>query len=125
MGWKSEHHSVENRLELTLEGVMDYDSWVEAVLSIMESAKKHNTIKYLVDCSSFLPKFSRGEIFELLNKHFPEWDIPLGSKVSLIEPKDMSTKIKVKFYVYAVNKLGLEAAIFKNRKKAMAWLNKE
>ena len=124
MGWKSEFNNVENIMELTLEGVMDFKTLTEAIFIIVESAKNHNTVKYLADCRLVIPEFGRGQIFELINKFFPEWDIPIGSIVSIIEPKDIDAKTKAEFYVYAVKKLGWDADIFPNRKRALEWLNK-
>jgi len=122
MGWKSEYNSTEKIMELTLEDVMDLNTLVEAIFKTIESAKTHETMAYLADCSGVITKFDRSQIFELLYKLFPEWDISFDSIVSIIEPKEADAKTKAEFYVYAVKKLGWKAEIMPNRKKALNWL---
>lgn len=123
MAWTSNHIASEHRMELTLEGKIDYNTLIEAVSTIVEKANKLNATNHLVDCTALITDFDRRVLFELPNKLYPEWGMAPTTTIALIEPRNIDAKGKAEFYVYAMKKLGWNTAIFPNRKKALAWLN--
>ncbi|MDE3740775.1 hypothetical protein [Maribacter polysaccharolyticus] len=122
MGWTSVHIATEKRMELTLEGNLEYKSLLEAAYTNLENARKVGANLHLVDCTLLRSKINRSELFELSNKYYTEWGLPPGTKIALLEPKDNTLKMKAEFFVYAMEKLGWESALFSNRTKALAWL---
>lgn len=125
MGWTSIYNDIANTMELTLEGILEYNALVEAAFTNLENAKKVGANLHLVDCTSLRSEINRLELFELSDKYNAEWGLPPETKIALLEPRDIELKTKAEFFVYAMQKQGWESALFANRKKALAWLHED
>ena len=104
-----------NIIELRLEGVVNFEEFVETRRRVHDIYEQHGPLKTLIDMREMEFGMSTSSIYEFAStvKH------PIGANIALVSrPKDVDTRF---FETVALNK-GVQIKLFTDYSEALAYL---